>query len=117
MSDAPPAPVADQADSSSAAGGGNIESHLHESRTFAPPEAFSQAAHISSEAEYQALWNRAKDDPEGFWGEQALDLLTWDTDFAAVRRGRDAGHGVVRRRQVERDRPVPRSTPDRPAQK
>ena len=102
MSDAKPASIADQADfdppaderdgaggadGGNGTGGGNIESHLNESRTFPPPEAFSQAAHIRSEEQYQTLWQRAKDDPEGFWGEQALELLTWDTDFAAVKRG------------------------------
>ena len=102
MSDAKPASIADQADfdpprdardgagdgaGETAAAGGNIESHLHEARTFPPPEAFTASAHIKSEEQYRALWNRAKDDPEGFWGEQALELLTWDTDFAAVKRG------------------------------
>ena len=97
MSDAKPASVQDQADfdpprderdDGPAAGpGGNIESHLHESRTFPPPEAFAANAAIGSREEYERLWNRAKDDPDGFWGEQALDLLTWDTDFAAVKRG------------------------------
>ena len=55
---------------------GSIDSVLQETRVFPPPPEFAQAAHIRSLEEYQALWDRAKDDPEGFWGEQA-QLLTW----------------------------------------
>ena len=63
-------------------GGGSITSVLHESRVFPPPEAFARTAHIGSLTQYQTLWNRAKDDPEGFWSEQAQALhwdQTWDT--------------------------------------
>ena len=52
----------------------SIESVLQESRKFPPPESFSAEAHIKSEAEYQAMWDRAKDDPAGFWGEMAENL-------------------------------------------
>ena len=52
-------------------GGGSITSVLQETRVFPPPEEFARKAHISSLAQYEALWNRAKDDPEGFWAEQA----------------------------------------------
>src|SRR5690349_2093574 len=55
----------------SQSGGGSIESVLVESRVFPPPEAFARAAHISSLDQYESTWNRAKDDPEGFWAEQA----------------------------------------------
>ena len=33
--------------------------------------------------QYEALWNRAKDDPEGFWGEQAR-VLAWDKPWDKV---------------------------------
>ncbi len=52
----------------------SIESVLHENRKFPPPESFSAEAHIKSEAEYQEMWDRAKDDPAGFWGEMAENL-------------------------------------------
>ena len=52
-------------------GGGSITSVLQETRVFPPPAEFASKAHIGSLAQYEALWNRAKDDPEGFWGEQA----------------------------------------------
>ena len=103
MSDAKPASVADQADfdaepdarpggsdidgATGGGGTGNIESVLNETRTFPPSEAFAANAHVKSFGEYKRLWQRAKDDPEGFWGERACELLTWDTDFAKVKRG------------------------------
>ena len=43
---------------------------------FSPPPEFAKTAHISSLDQYQVLWNQAKNDPEGFWGEQAR-LLSW----------------------------------------
>jgi acetyl-CoA synthetase len=52
----------------------NITSVLKETRLFPPPKEFSAQAHVKSMAEYEKLWQRAKDDPEGFWGEQAKTL-------------------------------------------
>lgn len=66
----------------------NIESVLQEDRLFPPPEDFAAKAHIDSEEKYQALWDRAKDDPEGFWGELACDNLVWSKDFDRVTEGR-----------------------------
>jgi acetyl-CoA synthetase len=72
-------------------GQGSITSMLHESRVFPPPPGFAKVAHVSSLAQYEELWNRAKDDPEAFWAEQAhaVDwfktwdkVLEWDPPFA-----------------------------------
>jgi acetyl-CoA synthetase len=63
--------------------GGSITSVLQETRIFPPPPAFASAAHITGMAEYDALWNRAKDDPDGFWGEQAR-ILSWDKPWDKV---------------------------------
>src|SRR5260221_5602679 len=54
----------------------NITSILKETRSFAPSPEFSAKAHVKSLAEYESLWKRAKDDPEGFWAEQA-NTLSW----------------------------------------
>ena len=51
-----------------------ITSVLKEARVFPPPAAFAARAHVKSLAEYEKLWNRAKDDPAAFWGEQAASL-------------------------------------------
>jgi acetyl-CoA synthetase len=54
----------------------SIESVLTENRSFPPPNAFAAAAQVRSMAEYETLYRRAADDPEGFWGDVA-DELTW----------------------------------------
>ena len=62
---------------------GSITSVLNETRVFPPPASFSQAAQISSLAQYEELWNRAKDDPEGFWAEQA-GAVEWFSPWSKV---------------------------------
>src|SRR5439155_424267 len=52
----------------------NITSVLKETRVFPPPPEFAARARIKSMVEYERLWKRAKDDPEGFWAEQAEGL-------------------------------------------
>ena len=64
-------------------GGESITSILHESRVFPPPPDFARSARVSSLEQYQALWNRAKDDPEGFWAEQARELR-WSKPWEKV---------------------------------
>jgi acetyl-CoA synthetase len=68
-----------------------IESVLRESRVYPPPADFARQAHIKSLEEYRALWQRAYDDPEGFWAEQAkivdwfapwTKVLEWNEPFA-----------------------------------
>jgi acetyl-CoA synthetase len=64
-------------------GGGSITSVLNETRSFPPPSAFASKASIGSMAQYEALWNRAKDDPEGFWDEHAR-ILAWNKPWSKV---------------------------------
>ena len=64
-------------------GGGSIESMLHETRLFPPPAAFADKAHVGSIGEYQRLWDWAKDDPEGFWAEQAK-AIDWYSPWSKV---------------------------------
>ena len=64
-------------------GGGSITSFLNESRVFTPSAEFAKSANIGSMAEYQALWDRAKDDPEGFWAEMA-GALSWAEPWSKV---------------------------------
>jgi acetyl-CoA synthetase len=65
-------------------GVGSITSVLHETRVFPPPDELARKAHISGIEQYEAMWNRAKDDPEGFWAEQA-QALHWDRPWDKVR--------------------------------
>ncbi len=58
-----------------------IQSTLQEHRKFPPRPEFSASAHISTVAQYEQMWNQAKDDPAGFWGEMANQLdwfKKWD---------------------------------------
>jgi len=50
-----------------------IEALLAEGRTFPPPEGFAAEALTAG----PELYDRADDDPEGFWAEQAGELLDW----------------------------------------
>ncbi len=61
----------------------NITSVLKETRSFAPPPEFAAKAHVKSLAEYEALYQRAKDNPEGFWAEQA-ESLDWSKRWDKV---------------------------------
>lgn len=65
-------------------GSSNIESVLQEDRLFPPSSTFASQAHIGSEEQYQELWQRAKEDPAGFWGDLAKETLTWSKDFDKV---------------------------------
>jgi acetyl-CoA synthetase len=64
-------------------GGGSIQSVLHESRVFPPPKEFADKAHIGSLAEYQRLWDWARDSPEDFWAEAAR-ALDWTSPWSKV---------------------------------
>jgi len=42
-----------------------------------PPDSFRQQAGVSGMEAYQALYDEARDDPEGFWGKLAEEQLEW----------------------------------------
>src|ERR1700694_4513680 len=54
----------------------NITTMLKENRQSPPTAEFAAHAHIKSPAEYQQLWQRAHDNPETFWADQA-ESLAW----------------------------------------
>ena len=64
-----------------------IESILHEDRKFAPSAEFSSQALISSEEQYNQMWQQAKEDPETFWGELARTELDWFQPFETTMAG------------------------------
>jgi len=53
---------------------GNFESLMREDRVFPPPPEFAAKARIGSLEEYERMYARSVDDPEGFWGEAAAEL-------------------------------------------
>jgi acetyl-CoA synthetase len=59
----------------------DIDSTLRENRVFPPSPEFSAQAHIKSLAQYEALYKRSIEDPEGFWADSAKELhwfKKWD---------------------------------------
>ena len=53
-----------------------FDPHVLDEKPLAPPEEFSKRARVKSLEEYRALWERAVNHPEEYWGEQAK-LLDW----------------------------------------
>ncbi|MCA9054981.1 MAG: AMP-binding protein, partial [Planctomycetaceae bacterium] len=64
-----------------------IESVLQEDRLFPPSPDFAAQANISTEEQYLAMWNRAKEDPAGFWGDLAESELEWFEPFQTAMEG------------------------------
>lgn len=54
-----------------------IDTLLQENRLIQPPPFFTKNAHISSVAEYNAMYKESIDFPEQFWLKQAVTLLDW----------------------------------------
>ena len=54
-----------------------VESVYMEKRVFDPPEEFVEKAHIKSMKEYEELYRRSIEDPEGFWGDMGEEHIDW----------------------------------------
>ena len=63
---------------------GQIDNVMQENRLFPPSAEFSANAQINSMEQYQDLYDRAKADPEKFWGDIAKDELHWFEPFDKV---------------------------------
>ena len=61
-----------------------IQSALVENRVFPPSEAMVKAARISGMGAYQALYDEAEKDFEGFWARRAREHLVWAKPFTQV---------------------------------
>jgi acetyl-CoA synthetase len=61
-----------------------IESMQKDGQIFQPDAAMQGQAWISDMAAYEAAHKRALDDPEGYWGERAGELIDWFSDFDSV---------------------------------
>jgi acetyl-CoA synthetase len=59
---------------------------MQEKRTFPPPAELQAEAHIKSMEEYQKMYDRSIEDPEGFWLEQAKAIVTWDKEPTVARK-------------------------------
>jgi len=67
-----------------------IDSLMSEGRTFPPAAEIQANAYVNSTEQYQQMWDKSVNDPDGFWLEQAKSLswfkeptksleYTWDT--------------------------------------
>ncbi|MBC8457935.1 MAG: hypothetical protein H8D67_08070, partial [Deltaproteobacteria bacterium] len=56
--------------------GKDISSTVTRAKKYPPPHNFSKKAHIKTLREYQDVYRRSVNDPEGFWAEMA-DELSW----------------------------------------
>jgi len=57
---------------------------LNEKRLFDPPEEGKSSAAVKSMEEYEKQYQRSMDDPEGYWGERAEQLITWEKKWDKV---------------------------------
>lgn len=63
------------------ANSGQIDNVMHEERVFPPPAEFAQQAVINSAEQYHDLYERAKNDPDLFWGDIARAEMHWFEPF------------------------------------
>jgi acetyl-CoA synthetase len=68
----------------------NMDSLLRENRVFPPSKEFSAKAHIGSLEQYEAMYKRSIEDPNGFWAEAASEL-EWFQPWTEVQSG-DISH-------------------------
>ncbi len=55
----------------------DIESMMKEKRTFEPPKEHSDKAYITSMEQYEEVYKRSMEDPDGFWAERSEELIHW----------------------------------------
>ena len=68
----------------------NMESLLREHRVFPPSKEFSAKAHIGSLEQYEEMYKRSVEDPNGFWADAAGEL-EWFQPWTEVQSG-DISH-------------------------
>jgi len=52
--------------------------------TYPPKPDYQKHSRITDQGAYDEMWQRSVDDPEGFWGEMAEELLTWTKKWDKV---------------------------------
>ncbi len=59
---------------------GSMQSFMQAGQKFQPPADLQKEAYIKSMEEYQELYDRSINDPDGFWLEKAKELVTWSKE-------------------------------------
>ena len=89
--------------------GGQIDTVMQEERLFPPPAGVRrEGERLARMKAYEELYERAKADPEKFWGELAREELHWFKPFTQGARVEGAVRQMVRRREDERLVQLPR---------
>src|SRR5436305_12592605 len=57
---------------------------MSELKSYPPTSDFVAHAHVKGLAGYQALYEHAKENPERFWGDLALNRLHWFATFSKI---------------------------------
>ncbi len=65
---------------------------MNEGRSYIPPMHGKDTAWVRTQEEYEAICRRALDDPEGFWGDRAKELLHWFKPWDKVLDANPAEH-------------------------
>ena len=66
----------------------------HPKERYPVPEAFRRQARVSGREAYDRLYTRSIQDPEGFWSEKAMELLSWHAPWEKTLEG-DFNQGRV----------------------
>jgi len=61
-----------------------IQSMQREGQIFQPDTSMQSQAWIKNMEDYEETNKKALDDPEGYWGDRAKELITWFSDFDSV---------------------------------
>jgi len=62
----------------------SIQSLMKELRVVEPPDWVRERAYIGSMEEYEEMYRRSVEDPEGFWAEMAEEYLYWHKKWDTV---------------------------------
>jgi acetyl-CoA synthetase len=61
-----------------------IESLQKEGKIFLPPQKGGEKAYVKSMEEYESVYKRSMEDPEGYWAERASELIQWERKWDTV---------------------------------
>jgi acetyl-CoA synthetase len=61
-----------------------IESLQKEGKIFTPPQRGGEKAYVQSAEQYEAVYKRSIEDPEGYWAERTSQLIEWDSPWTKV---------------------------------
>jgi acetyl-CoA synthetase len=72
-----------------------IDSLMIEKRTFPPSRAIKANAYITSLEQYQQMWERSLNDPDGFWLEQAKSISWYKEPTESLRCTWDVKNRII----------------------